>query len=297
MITLSNGHSFKYVAASGALNLDGKGWWHEKLFGRSKKIFDPSLFTVVTKTLTYGQKKGNYRSYWPFGCIRPIFQGGRMVGTVNAVGLTNPGIHYWCENIGPNVNKNEIPIIVSIQANEKPHLMRMVEWSEPFDIVGRELNESCPNVKEGIEENVNRIVEKCRFIYDNSDHPLILKLSVLHNVEEIIPQVKDYVEAISINSVPWKVIFSNRTSPLVHLGGGGVSGEVAQKYTWPFATEIADMGTIPVIVPSIWNYRDINFLRSQLQLTDAISFGSVFIRDFTRPTRFVRRDIKEMHRV
>ncbi len=32
MITLSNGHKFEYMAASGALGFDGKGWLHERLF-------------------------------------------------------------------------------------------------------------------------------------------------------------------------------------------------------------------------------------------------------------------------
>jgi hypothetical protein len=48
---LSNGHVMEYVVAC-ALGFDGRGMWHEKWL-KPLHLLTPSLFTVVTKTLTY----------------------------------------------------------------------------------------------------------------------------------------------------------------------------------------------------------------------------------------------------
>jgi len=89
MITFSNGYKFEYMVASGALGFDGKGYLHEWPL-RWIGLIDPSLFTVVAKTVTYKPRKGNLRLYKPWGCIRLLPN-----GVVNAVGLTNKGIRWW----------------------------------------------------------------------------------------------------------------------------------------------------------------------------------------------------------
>ena len=86
MITLSNGHEIKYMVASGALGFDGKSYPHEWPL-RWIGLIDPSLFTVVAKTVTYKPRKGNLRWYKPWGCIR-LLPG----GVVNAVELTIKGL-------------------------------------------------------------------------------------------------------------------------------------------------------------------------------------------------------------
>src|SRR3990167_3064599 len=86
MIRFSNGHTFEYIVASGALSFDGKGWSWEQPW-RWIGLLDPTLFTSVTKTLTLQSTKGNLRWYNPFRCLRLV-----RGGVVNAVGLSNPGI-------------------------------------------------------------------------------------------------------------------------------------------------------------------------------------------------------------
>lgn len=97
MVTLSNGHSFEFMAASGALAFDGRGWpWEKPL--RWIGLLKPDLFTIVVKSLTLKPRKGNLRLWKPFGCVRLIRK-----GTVNAVGLTNPGIDWWVREVYPGV--------------------------------------------------------------------------------------------------------------------------------------------------------------------------------------------------
>lgn len=282
MIILSNGHRFEYMAASGALAFDGKGWFWEKplkLLG----VFKPSLFTVVIKTLTREPRQGNLRWYNPFKCVR-IMSG----GTVNAVGLTNPGMEWWRKKIGPRIDSTKIPIVGSI-LGEPDELVEMARMLNSFDLVGLEINASCPNTNDDLLTNTAKIVEGCRATKSVSRFPIILKLSVVHDIEEIVNKTKDIIEAFSINSVPWQLVFPSLSSPLEHFGGGGVSGKIAQPYTWTLVFRLSKMG-VPVIGPSVWNFKDIDRVRALG--AKAISFGSIFLKHPWRPTLYVKRDKK-----
>ncbi|MBI5466174.1 MAG: hypothetical protein HY974_02715, partial [Candidatus Kerfeldbacteria bacterium] len=62
MIQLANGHQLEFLAASGSLAFDGFGWpWEQP--ARWLKFWDPSVFTVVLKTLTFDPRSGNQRWY------------------------------------------------------------------------------------------------------------------------------------------------------------------------------------------------------------------------------------------
>ncbi|MDP2910612.1 MAG: hypothetical protein Q8N58_02415 [bacterium] len=286
MIRLSNGHEFEYMVASGALAFDGKGWLHEQPL-RWLGLLDPSLFTVVIKTLTRYPRKGNYLWYCPWRCIRLIPK-----GVVNAVGLTNPGIDWWCREIGPKINRKKINLVGSIfsEDNDISELLEMARLLNRLNLVALEINVSCPNTRSGLSKNVQSIVWACKSVRIESRFPLILKLSVVHDISSILPEIKGIVEAISINSVPWKVIFRDKEGPLQHLGGGGVSGKIAQPITWKFVKRIINETDIPVIGPSVWNFDDIQKLRDLG--AKAISFGSIFLRYPWRSTQFVREDMK-----
>jgi len=285
MIRLSNGHEFNYMVASGALAFDGKGYPHEWPL-RWIGLINPSLFTVVAKTVTYKPRKGNLRWYRPWGCVRLLHQ-----GVVNSVGLTNKGIKWWCEKKGIFADRKKISLIGSILSDNINELVEMARMMNDVDLVGLELNWSCPNTKEDLLSNTDKVIRGCLAVRKVSRFPLILKVSVAHDVKLIFAGMDDEnIEAISINSIPWAVIFPNKKSPLAHLGGGGVSGKVAQPYTWGFVEKLVSMTPIPVIGPSVWEFEDIERLRKIG--AKAISFGSIFVRYPWRPTHFVRKDMK-----
>lgn len=282
MIKLSNGHKFEYMAASGALGFDGRGWpweWPLRWIG----LINPSLFTVVIKTLTRHLRKGNPRWYL---CVR-FLRGG---GFVNALGLPNPGIEWWCNKVAPFVDFSKTSLVGSIFSGDIDEIQEMAIMFNRFGIKALEINASCPNTMENL-QNAKLIIKSCKVVSKVSKSPIILKLSVAHNVEEIAPNVEGIVEAISVNSVPWKIVFPDRKSPLAHLGGGGVSGKVAQPHTWGLVKKLVEITNIPIIGPSVWDYGDIAKLRGLG--AKAVSFGSVFLRYPWRPTRFVCLDIKE----
>lgn len=287
MITLSNGYELEFVAASGALNFDGKGYWWEKplkLLG----LFDASLFTPVTKTLTYLPDKGNGR--YPWYNVRFIKD-----GVLNAMGVPNPGINEWAKN-----NKS-FKGIVSIYPDNNDYNLRQI-----LNILNK-MNRYNDNGGEGeieaIELNVschNRIVNDYIFDFEgyqiewivkeakkNTDIPIILKLAVTNRIENIFPGIEKYIEAISINSVPWDYIFPCKGNPFEEYGLGSVSGKIAQPYTWAFIDKLVGMTKTPIIGCSIWDYEDIEKLKEKK--CKAFSFGSVFLKYPWRPTQFVRR--------
>ena len=180
MIQLSNGHCFEYMAASGALAFNGKGWpWEWPL--RKVGLLDPSLFTVVIKTLTYEPRRGNLRWYWPFGCIRFLPRFINCRGTLNSVGLTNPGIKWWCRKIGPTVNSQKIPLVGSILSDNIDELVLMAAMLNYFDLIALEFNASCPNVPEDLLGNTQFMIDGCRAVrkFSNFLWCMILKQSFL----------------------------------------------------------------------------------------------------------------------
>lgn len=303
-IRLSNGRWVKYVAASGTLGFSGKGWvWYRfyRLFG----LVDPLLFTIVTKTLTryprrYPVSNLSWIRPWTWlpwsrrSCIRYL---GRQRSMVNKVGLENKGIEWWCKEVAPFIDFTKYQIVVSLHGTVE-ELLEMVRMLESFDIVGIELNVSCPNTREPMAE-AGAIVTAVRTVKPATRHPLILKLSVAQKYLEITRQLAGIVEAIDLNSVPWDIVFKD-ASPVAHIGqegsgNGGVSGAAAQEYNWTAVRQIAKQGLVPVIAPSIIDFDNIRHVRSLG--AQAVSFGFAHtdggIKGPCGPTKMVHRDLED----
>jgi len=287
MIELSNGHQFEFMAASGSLAYDGNGWPYEYPL-RWTGLIDPRLFTIVIKTLTRKPRVGNLKMHKPLGCIR-FLRG----GTVNAVGLTNPGLDAWCRKYGPSIEKSPYNLVGSIVSDNKEDLAEMAYRLNQYNLKALELNMSCPNSTDHshLMNNVVEVVEMVRAVKKVSKFPLILKLSAVHDYKTIAKETEGFVEAISINSIPWREVYPERVSPLKHLGGGGVSGQPAQVLNWKMLAELTAHTTTPVIGPSIWKYE--NMAKLEKLGAKAIGFGSIFLRYPWRPTLYVRRYLKE----
>lgn len=294
MIYLPNDERFCWKVASGALGYDGYGWWWDKPFFWTG-LLQPELFVVTTKSLTRYPKKGNLRWHdiFGFGCVRRIKN-----GWVNAVGLTNPGIEWWCKKIGPKVSRKKIKLIVSI-VGDTEELAEMADMLNQFDIVAIEVNVSCPNT--GEMPTTTQIIEGVHAVRQRSRHPVIFKGSVAQDLLSIAPELRGIASAFELNSVPWHLLYSEEPNPLARFKGGGVSGKPAQDRNWPMLRTIAEEHWLPVIGGSVMRYEDIPYLFDTIGV-DAISFGSIHmpsLRDPSswlnpiKPTRFVRRYEKE----
>ncbi len=284
VITLSNGHSFEFMTASGALAFDGGGWpWEWPL--RWAGFIDPPLFTNVAKTLSRHPRKGNLRWTHPWSVVKNLPE-----GVVNAIGLTNSGVDWWIEKVAPRLDPKR-PLVVSIEADIEDEALEMIELLNPFAdrLKGLELNLSCPNTPTTDQRSTEKLVTVCQEASKTSRLPLIAKISYTHDYKTLALEFErsTRIEALAINSVPWKLVHPDRPSPLQKFGGGGVSGRLIQKFTWKMVEELSRATKIPVIGPSVWEYEDIQKLFDLG--AKAISFGSIFVQRPWAPTLYVRR--------
>ncbi len=283
MFTQNNGHQVEHVVASGALGFDGRGWFWEWPL-RWLGLIDPTRFTVVGKTLTLNPRRGNLRWGHPWTCVKLI-----QHGTVNAVGLTNPGFLWWMKKVAPTINRERQPFVASI-FGEPLELSVMAEHLNRVDLVALEVNVSCPNTGDSLSD-VGKVVTQVQVVAETTRHPLWVKLSPDSPLEDIVARLPGNVAALAINSVPWRVVFPSQRSPLAILGGGGVSGQAAQPFTWAALRRLKACTNVPVIGPSIWKYDDLGRLRAFG--ANALSFGAVHISRPWFPTYAVRRDLRE----
>lgn len=300
MITLPNGHKLRYVAASGALGFDGKGWpWERPLVWAG--LLRPELFTTVIKSLTLKPTEGNLgltrdgnMKWWNFHrCIRFI-----RGGAVNRVGLTNGGFRWWVDHISPTIDF-ERASLVSSMFGPLPEVAQMARQLDRFPFAAHELNVSCPNTGHKSEEAA-AVIAAVREIRALVEKPIIVKLGVQQDVVAIARGLNGVVSAISINTVPWELAFGPdqpRQSPLAGLekklgtpGKGGVSGIPAQAKNWEAVRLIhSRVPGMPVIGPSVMRYGDVAKVRAAGAA--AISFGTCFMRTPWRPTQIVLRDM------
>jgi len=301
MIKLSNGHELRYIVASGAAGFDGQWWLHEKPLVWLGLI-KPELFTIGIRTLTryprlYPVSNLSWRrprTWLPWSsqsCIR-FLPGG---GAINKVGLYNPGIDLWIDTIYPRIKNTKTPLIGSINGNEEELMYTAKKFNDRPPFVALELNESCPNTGHPMDQ-ANTVIKSVLAVKKVSSLPLILKVSVDQDYLAIARGVAGAVEAISLNTVPWKLVFPDKESPLEKIGkpgsgGGGVSGPPAQRLNWTAVTYLAKQGLVPVIGPSAMNSDDVYKL--ECRGAKAISFGTIHLRTPWRPTSIVLGEMRK----
>ncbi|QQR80638.1 MAG: hypothetical protein IPJ69_00260 [Deltaproteobacteria bacterium] len=198
MITLSNGHSFEFMTASGALAFDGRGWpWEWPL--RWTGQLQPKLFTNVIKTLSRHPRKGNLKWSHPWSVVKNL-----SGGVVNSIGLTNNGIDWWIEKIAPTLNP-DYKIIASIEADLEAEALEMIHLLNPLNqLQGIELNLSCPNTPTTDQRSTEKLIAVCQKASQISKQPLIAKISYTHDYKTLVQEFEKStkIEAIAINSVP-----------------------------------------------------------------------------------------------
>ena len=287
MIRLSNGHSLDHVVSSGSLAYDARGWpWERPMVDVG--LIRPDLFTVVLKTLTRSPREGNLRWHKPWSCVALV-----PGGAVNKVGLTNPGIDWWCRDVGPKLDFIRGRIVASIFGDDA-ELVAMAEMLNGFGLSGLEVNPSCPNTGHAL-QTADTVMRGVKAVKAVSRHPIIVKVSTSQDYLAIARGLKGVAEAVALNSVPWEQVYPDGRSPLWRLerrvggGGGGVSGRPAQALNWRAVREIAADGALPVIAPGIMEFDDLDRVRALG--ARAVGYGAIHLRTPWKPTTIVKRDL------
>jgi dihydroorotate dehydrogenase (NAD+) catalytic subunit len=265
------------MLASGFLGIS------QEIFNR---LYHSGAGAVVSKSISINPIEG-YRNPTIFS-----YEGGSYL---NAVGLANPGAEAFSTEIANNKN---VPIIVSLVGSSNEEFPAMIKKFNDLNIIGYEINLSCPHVaKMGIEvgedpEMVSRIVKT---IKSNTRKSVIVKIGVGNvDVVRIAQVAKDAgADAITaINTIRAMSIDLDTLMPVLSSKIGGLSGKSIKPVGVRCVYEIYKNLEIPVIgCGGIFTWEDaVEFMlagASAVQLGSAIGYQGISV--FSNITRGIKK--------
>jgi len=209
---------------------------------------------VCVKGLSLKPKEGNPPPrIWETPC-----------GMLNAIGLQNPGVEFFVNEIVPKLKRYSCKVIANIYGStieEYVLVAKELKGVEGVDAI--ELNISCPNVKKGgLAFGVDplesaRLTEKVK---EATDKPVIVKLSP--NVTDIVEMARSVesagADAISaINTLLGMAIDIKRRKPRIKNKFGGLSGPAIKPVAVRMVYQVSRAVKIPVIgIGGISNWED-----------------------------------------
>jgi len=217
-------------------------------FGYAQEFKDfidlKKLGAIVTKTITIKARQGNLP---PRTCETPS-------GMLNSIGLENPGIDKFIKEKLPFLKKLNIPIIVSIAAEDNPEEFGILvkQLDKISEVAAIELNISCPNLQKDklISQDAKDTFELVSIVRKLTQKCLITKLSPnVTSISQVALAAQNAgSDAVAlINTLGGMSIDINKRTPKLGSWVGGLSGPairpVAIKMVWETYNKIK----IPII--------------------------------------------------
>ncbi len=207
-------------------------------------------------------------------------------GMLNSIGLANIGVQNFINDIIPiykNIGTNIIVNIAGSTNDEYVNLLKDIE-TVSNDIVGYEINISCPNVEHGgmelgiDAELSNRLITELR---KHTEKLLIVKLTPnVTDISKIAKAVEDAgADAISaINTVIGMGIDIKTRKPTIYKTYAGLSGPAIKPIALAMVHKISKAVSIPIIgIGGIVNYE--NVVEFLLAGATAIQIGTANFRN------------------
>jgi dihydroorotate dehydrogenase (NAD+) catalytic subunit len=247
------------MLASGILGIS------QRIFER---LYDENIGGIVTKSISVEPMKG-----YPNPTIIPLSGGSYL----NAVGLSNPGVNAFSEELSQNKN---IPIFISLVGSSEKDFAKMIKVFDSLNIIGYEINLSCPHVsKMGMEvgddpEAVSKIVSTVR---KNTKKPISVKVGV--GSVDVIELARTAIEAganiiTAINTLRAMSIDVETMMPILSNRIGGLSGTAIKPIGIRCVYEISKNLKVPVIgCGGISTWQDV--VEYMLAGASAVQIGSV----------------------
>ncbi|ADU96132.1 dihydroorotate dehydrogenase family protein [Thermovibrio ammonificans HB-1] len=175
-------------------------------------------------------------------------------GMLNAIGLQNPGVEYFVEEIVPKLKEYRCRVIANIYGSTVEEYRAVAAALKGVDGVDAvELNVSCPNVKKGgLAFGVDpveaaRVTEAVKSVCDK---PVIVKLSPnVTDPVEIAKAVESAgADAISaINTLLGMAIDIRKRKPRLKNRFGGLSGPAIKPVAVRIVYQVSKAVSVPVI--------------------------------------------------
>ena len=175
-------------------------------------------------------------------------------GMLNAVGLQNKGVNYFCENIYPIVKNYDTNVIVNVSgACIEDYVATAEKINEGDAIPAIELNISCPNVKEGgmaFGTSCASAAEVVKAVRNAYDKTLIVKLSPnVTDIAEIARAVEaEGADSVSlINTLMGMASNAETRKPVLSTITGGLSGPCVKPIALRMVWQVSKAVNIPIV--------------------------------------------------
>lgn len=210
--------------------------------GSMKRIIKCGAGAIVTKSIGLQPREG-----YPNPTLIEL-----EYGILNAMGLPNPGIDEFGEEI-LQLKKSKTPIIGSIYGANAKEFIELGQKMEDYGVSAIELNLSCPHAKRyglevGSDPKLIQIITSS--VKVNVNIPVFVKLSPnATNISEIAKAAESgNADAIvAINSVKAMKIDLDLKRPILSNKIGGYSGRAIKPIGVRCVYEIAEHVDIPII--------------------------------------------------
>ena len=174
-------------------------------------------------------------------------------GLINAMGLPNPGIDVYSEEIRFSKTLLRVPLIVSVFGYTAEDYAAVATKAVLAGADAVELNVSCPHVKQTgaeIGQSPKLLSEVVLRTKDAINKPLIVKLSP--NVADITALAQAAVEAgadalTAVNTVKAMAIDAETMLPILANIRGGLSGAAIKPMALRCVYDIAESFDVPII--------------------------------------------------
>ena len=233
-----------------------------------ERLYNEYIGAVVTKTIRVNPLKGS-----PNPTVIPLGAGSYL----NAVGLSNPGVDAFSKELSHN---KIIPIFISLVGSSEKDFSKMVKTFDSLNILGYEINLSCPHVsKMGMEvgddpEVVNQIVKTVRM---NTSKPISVKVGV--GSIDVVELARVAVDAganiiTAINTLRAMSIDIETMMPILSNRIGGLSGSAIKPIGIRCVYEISKKLGVPVIgCGGVSSWKDV--VEYMIAGASAVQVGSV----------------------
>ncbi len=242
------------------------------ILGISQSIFErlylENIGAIVTKSISVKPMKG-----YPNPTVIPLGGGSYL----NAVGLSNPGVDAFSRELS---NNKIVPIFISLVGSSEKEFSKMVKAFDALNILGYEINLSCPHVsKMGMEvgddpEAVNKIVKTVRM---NTNKPISVKVGV--GSIDVVELARVAVDAgadiiTAINTLRAMSIDIETMMPILSNRIGGLSGNAIKPIGIRCVYEISKKLEVPVIgCGGVSSWKDV--VEYMIAGASAVQIGSV----------------------
>ncbi len=225
-------------------------------------------------------------------------------GFINAMGLPNPGIDVFVEEIKFAKTILRVPLIVSVFGYSADDYAAVAKKAVAAGADAVELNVSCPHVKQTgaeIGQSPKFLAEVTQQVKASINKPLIVKLSP--NVADITVLAQAAVEAgadalAAVNTIKAIAIDPETTLPILSNVKGGLSGPAIKPVALRCVYDIHEQFDVPIIgCGGIMDWHDaVEFFlagASAVQIGSAIALGNTDV--FAAVTKGVESYLRKKH--